>query len=260
MSHIQDLNPAPENSYQVVVVGGGITGAGILREAVRAGLKTLLVEQHDFAWGTSSRSSKLVHGGMRYLKQGDFRLTRESVLERERLLEESTDLVVPLPFMVPTYKGQKPGALTFRAGISVYNMIAGASGRITYTADEARLMAPHLATEDLQGCLRYQDAGSDDARLVLRLIFEARAMGGTALNRTRAGKPRRLEDGWEVPLVLSDGRETLVRTPVVVNATGVWSNNLRVAGQARLRPLRGSHLVFSSWRLPAPQAVVLVHP
>lgn len=95
--------------WDIIVIGGGITGAGILREATRLGLRTLLVEQRDFAWGTSSRSSKLVHGGLRYLQHGDVKLTWESVQEREQLLAEGPGLIDPLGFLLPTYKGDRPG-------------------------------------------------------------------------------------------------------------------------------------------------------
>lgn len=246
--------------FDLVIIGGGITGAGLLREATRAGLKALLVEKKDFAWGTSSRSSKLVHGGMRYLKQGAFKLTKESVLERERMLTESQDLVQPLPFLVPNYKGQKPGAMTFKAGISMYNMIAGTPGRISYSVEEAQLMAPHLSTDQLQGCQRYMDARADDVRMVLRLIFEACDQGALALNRVTASKPEKDGKLWHLTLTNGDGEVRQVQAPVLVNATGVWANKLRGIPGLNLRPLRGSHLVFPAWRLPAPQAVVVVNP
>ena len=99
--------------WDLIIIGGGITGAGIFRESVRMGLKVLMVEQNDFSWGTSSRSSKLVHGGLRYLKEGHFKLTRDSVRERERLLKEAPGLVDPIRFLVPAYKGARPGKVSF---------------------------------------------------------------------------------------------------------------------------------------------------
>ena len=113
-----------DSNWDLIVIGGGITGAGIFREAVRMGLKSLLLEQHDFAWGTSSRSSKLVHGGLRYLKEGRFFLTRDAVRERERLLVEARGLVTPIGFLVPVYKDRRPGRWTLEAGLSIYDLIA----------------------------------------------------------------------------------------------------------------------------------------
>ncbi|MCK4833055.1 MAG: FAD-dependent oxidoreductase, partial [Anaerolineales bacterium] len=107
-----------DQPFDLIVVGGGITGAGILREAMRLGLSALLVEQFDFGWGTSSRSSKLVHGGLRYLKSLQFRLTRASVRERERLMGEAPGLIDPLGFLLANYTGDSPGRWTFKAGLS----------------------------------------------------------------------------------------------------------------------------------------------
>ncbi|MCP4517744.1 MAG: FAD-dependent oxidoreductase, partial [Delftia sp.] len=110
--------------WDVIVVGGGITGAGILREAARLGLRVLLVEARDFGWGTSSRSSKLVHGGLRYLRNLQIGLTRASVRERERLLEEGPGLIDPLGFLLATYEGDRPPGWVFEAGLTVYDLLA----------------------------------------------------------------------------------------------------------------------------------------
>jgi glycerol-3-phosphate dehydrogenase len=133
----------------VLVVGGGITGAGILREAVRHGLRALLVEQRDFAWGTSSRSSKLVHGGLRYLKEGKLRLTRASVTERERLVAEAPGLVERLGFLLATYEGAHPGSLTYRAGLSLYDLLAVRWSHQHYDPEDFRMLAPHIAQRGL---------------------------------------------------------------------------------------------------------------
>ena len=110
--------------WDIVVIGGGITGAGVLREATRVGLRALLIEQRDFAWGTSSRSSKLVHGGLRYLKEGRLRLTRAAVRERQRLLEDGQGLIEPLGFLLATYKGEGPGRRVAGAGLTIYDLLA----------------------------------------------------------------------------------------------------------------------------------------
>src|ERR1019366_8481536 len=118
-----------EREWDIVIVGGGITGAGILLEAARRGLRVLLVEQRDFAWGTSSRSSKLVHGGLRYLKEGKLLLTRDSVQERQNLLREAAGLVDPQSFAFADYAGRKPGRWLFSAGLALYDLMAGQRAR-----------------------------------------------------------------------------------------------------------------------------------
>ena len=118
-----DLKDIP-NKWDLIVIGGGITGAGIFREAARMGLTTILIEQRDFAWGTSSRSSKLVHGGLRYLKEGHFKMTKIAVEERERLLKEAPGLVESLGFLLPIYEDQRPGKRTMQVGLSLYDIMA----------------------------------------------------------------------------------------------------------------------------------------
>ncbi|MHA4866723.1 glycerol-3-phosphate dehydrogenase/oxidase [Duganella sp. PWIR1] len=168
--------------WDVIVIGGGITGAGILLESARRGLKALLVEQRDFAWGTSSRSSKLVHGGLRYLKEGQFALTRESVHEREHLLRQAAGLVEPQSFAFGDYVGRKPGKRAFLVGLAIYDRMAGQRGRHYFSRDEFVAMAPNVAVDGLQGGMVYNDAKTDDARLVLRVLQEARRHGGVAVN------------------------------------------------------------------------------
>lgn len=254
--------------WDLLIIGGGITGAGILREATRLGLKALLVEQRDFAWGTSSRSSKLVHGGLRYLKEGQLRLTRASVRERERLLDEGPGLIDPLGFLLATYKGDHPGRQLYRAGLSIYDLLALQWTHHYYTAADFRLLAPYIAADGLQGGFRYGDAQTDDARLVLRVIQEAVAAGGAALNYVRADAPVAGAAGAIQSAQLSDlaadggGRTATLRARVIVNATGAWADRLRgrVGAAPRIRPLRGSHLIFAAERLPAAQALSFLHP
>jgi len=253
-----------DEPWDIIVVGGGITGAGILREATRLGLKTLLVEQRDFSWGTSSRSSKLVHGGLRYLAEGRVFLTLNSVRERERLVDEGAGLIDPLGFLLATYKGDFPGRWTYAAGLSMYDLLALQWSHRHYSAEDFEMLAPHIAKENLQGGFRYGDAQTDDARLVLRIIFESLAAGGSALNYARAESLLQ-EEERVVGVLLRDlvGERThAVRARVVINATGAWADNLReqVGARPRIRPLRGSHLTFPAWRLPLAQAVSFLHP
>ena len=256
------------SKWDMVVIGGGITGAGILLEAARRGLRVLLVEQRDFAWGTSSRSSKLVHGGLRYLKQGQFGLTRESVHEREHLLRQAAGLVEPQSFAFGDYVGRKPGRRAFLAGLAIYDRMAGQRGRHYYGREEFAALAPNVATDGLQGGMVYMDAKTDDARLVLRVLQEARRHGGVAVNYMAAEALLGGDAGGEVRGVrLRDGlsgAQHEVQARLVISATGAWADLLRVrpatASAARLRPLRGSHLVLPAWRLPLAQAISLMHP
>ncbi|MYM87099.1 FAD-dependent oxidoreductase [Rugamonas sp. FT82W] len=255
--------------WDLIVVGGGITGAGILLEASRRGLKALLVEQRDFAWGTSSRSSKLVHGGLRYLKEGQFALTRESVHERQHLLQQAAGLVEPQSFAFGEFEGRKPGKRMFLLGLAIYDRMAGLKARHYYGLNEFKALAPNVSTVGLKGGMVYTDAKTDDARLVMRVLQEAQQHGGVAVNymavesllRTGGGVCGvRVRDGLS-------GAQHEVRARLVISATGAWADGLRTQGDVaargakpRLRPLRGSHLVLPAWRLPLAQAISLMHP
>lgn len=250
--------------FDLVVIGGGITGAGIFREAVRHSLKVLLVEQKDFAWGTSSRSSKLVHGGLRYLASGQIRLTWNSVRERENLLAEAPGLVEPLGFLMATYQGDKPGRWTYAAGLSVYDLMALQWSHRHYSSEAFRLLAPHINTGGLQGGFRYEDAQTDDARLVLRVLQEGLSDGGLAINYVAAQEILR-ENGQVSGVLVQDsetGATATVQTQAVINATGAWADRLRQSSDTdhKIRPLRGSHLIFAGWRLPVAQAIAFLHP
>ncbi|VXC02681.1 glycerol-3-phosphate dehydrogenase/oxidase [Massilia sp. 9I] len=247
----------------LLVIGGGITGAGILLEAARRGLKALLVEQRDFAWGTSSRSSKLVHGGLRYLAEGRLRLTRESVREREALLRDAPGLVEPQGFAFADYGGSARKRRSFLAGLAVYDLMAGRREPHWFEADAFHMLAPNIRREGLAGGVRYTDAKTDDARLVLRVLDEARGHGAEARNYVAVESL--LREGERVTgALLRDARTGAVEevaARVVVNATGAWACGIAGQGGApRLRPLRGSHLVLPAWRLPLAQAVSLMHP
>jgi len=254
--------------WDLVVIGGGITGAGVAQQAARAGWRVLLVEQRDFAWGTSSRSSKLVHGGLRYLKEGDLKTTLHSVRERNRLLREAPGLVEPQSFLFADCPGRKPGRWLMQTGLALYDLMAGnhrsRGGHFHANLAATQMLAPGLAPPGLRGALVFQDAKTDDARLVLRVLQEARLLGATTLNYV-AASGLRLEHGRTTGLDLQDaldGRSYAVRTRCVVNATGAWADRLRAGagGQPLLRPLRGSHLIVPFWRLPVAQSISLMHP
>ena len=253
-----------QQNWDIIIIGGGITGAGILREAGRLGLNCLLVEQKDFAWGTSSRSSKLVHGGLRYLKEDKIGLTRESVHERQNLLEEGPGLIDPLGFLLASYKGDKVGRLVYSAGLTVYDLLK------YYSAADFRMFAPHITAEGLMGGFRYGDAETDDARLVLRVIQEAVSdcqpgQSVLARNYTAVTQLQTDTQGQVTGVQVRDevsGETAVLTANLVINATGAWADVLRrqVGGDVRIRPLRGSHLVFPGWRLKVAQAISFLHP
>ncbi len=262
--------PQLEQEFDLIVIGGGITGAGILREAARAGLKAVLFEQGDFASGTSSRSSKLVHGGLRYLKNAQIKLTYESVHEREHLLKEGRGLVTPLPFVMANFRGDKTPAWVFGLGLSVYDIMALRWNHAAYDPAGLCQLVPQLYAPDLAAGFRYFDAQTDDARLVLRVMQEAAQDGALALNYVRVEgllKAKGRVCGVQVRDVNeeNEGKTAEVRAKVVVSATGAWADELRRQVQspnvhARLRVLRGSHLFLPQSRLPLTRAVTFLHP
>ncbi|NJC98198.1 MAG: FAD-dependent oxidoreductase [Anaerolineales bacterium] len=256
-----------DQKYDVLIIGGGITGAGILRECVHAGLRTLLVEADDFASGTSSRSSKLVHGGLRYLRNAQFKVTLESVRERELLLKQGRGLVNRLGFLHACLDSDHVPGWIFGAGLIVYDIMAGEWSHRSYDVDEMHELCPTLTTPALRGGYRYFDANTDDARLVLRLLRESVDGGGSALNYARVESLLQTRDRQVCGAVVMDAsgeaeHHMEVRARVVINATGAWADEMRVAirRKHRLRPLRGSHLVLPIERLPLTRAVSFMHP
>ncbi len=254
--------------WDVIIIGGGVTGAGILREAARWGLRALLVEGHDFASGTSSRSSKLVHGGFRYLKNAQFKLTLEAVHERERLLKEGRGLINQMGFLLVSYDRDRIPAWVFGLGLALYDLLALKWNHRYYDATDIKDLCPYINEDGLLGGYRYFDAQTDDARLVLRLIHEAQGDGALALNYARVTSLLHDHKGQFCGVVLQDqspqgqGRTLEIQASVVINATGAWADELRTlaGGKPRLRKLRGSHLIFPYHRLPLTRAISFLHP
>jgi glycerol-3-phosphate dehydrogenase len=257
---------ALDGTWDIIVIGGGITGAGILREATRANLRALLVEQNDFASGTSSRSGKMVHGGLRYLKNAQIQLTVESVRERDRLVREGRGLVTPNAFLLANFRGDSPPDWVFGAGLVLYDAIALKWQHQHLSVQRARELVPELTSPELLGAYRYFDAQTDDARLALRVLREAVRAGGVALNYARVEKLLRDAAGNVAGVALRDVESNKTRevyARVVINATGAWADELRARAfleKQHLRKLRGSHLVFPFARLPLTRAVTFLHP
>ena len=254
------LSELSKTDWDLVVVGGGITGAGILLEAARLGKKTLLLEQQDYAWGTSSRSSKMVHGGLRYLAQGDVSLTKHSLHERERLLVELPHMVVRFPYIFPIRQGAFPGRIAMTAVLTMYDKLAGMSDHNWLSRDKLLQQYPILNAEGLKGGMRYTDALVDDARLVLRVLHEAVLEGGTANNYSQVNAVNPTSTGFN--LTVKDtisGEEVEFKAKQVTNATGAWADILS-ATDAKVRPQRGSHIFIPASKMPIHDCLTVMHP
>lgn len=256
-----------DREWDMIVIGGGITGAGIFRSAVSAGLRTLLVEAQDFSFGTSSRSSKLVHGGFRYLYNRQYHVTYESVQERQRLLRIAPHLITPLSFNLPNYRQYNYPSWALHLGVIIYDLMAPKWDHRILSSHEILDKFSGLNHTGILKSFRYHDAVLDDARLVLRIIRETVQDGGTAINYASADHLMRDNNGSVCGIVVRDTttiKESTaeVKSKVVVNASGPWTDEIRRELEVpdRLRLLRGSHLIFERARFPVSEAVSFFHP
>ncbi len=244
----------------VLVVGGGIVGAGVARDAAMRGLKVGLVDQHDFAFGTSSRSSRLLHGGLRYLAQGRVGLVREASIEKTIIHRIAPHLAEPLPFVFPTYSGNRHWVLwQLKIGVKIYDLLCQGRnlGRSTWLdRDEVLQRIPNLAAPGLRGGVRYYDGFTNDARLVLDTLRSAARYGAGILNYCRFTGARR-NGGWECELEdCLIGKKLRVHARAVVNATGPWAQGVPHS-RVKLRLTKGVHLVVDRPRLATPDTVVM---
>ena len=236
-------------TVDVAVIGGGINGAGIARDASGRGLKVLLCEKGDLAEGTSSRSGKLVHGGLRYLEYYEFRLVREALIEREVLLRSAPHIIWPMRFVLPHSPEQRP-AWMVRTGLFLYDhlggrkMLPGSRKLDLRKAPEGRAIRPDYTT-----AFEYSDCWVDDARLVVLNALDAKQRGAIVLTRTAATSARRGDDGlWTVTMKGMDGTSSSVKARALVNSAGPWVEDVvgRVAGRNssyKVRLVKGSHIV-----------------
>ncbi|GIU37282.1 glycerol-3-phosphate dehydrogenase/oxidase [Shewanella schlegeliana] len=261
--------------YDLIIIGGGITGAGIFHLAAEQGAKVLLLEQSDFAWGTSSRSSKMVHGGLRYLATGQWRMTRDAAREREVMLAQLPGLVDLMPYMMLHKRGDFPSAALFQRVLAIYDKLAGSKHHRPLSIEKARTWLSELSFDGINGVSLFADGVTDDARLVLRALQDGVLAGGQALNYAKVtGLIERGEnqDNNErvsgVRLTLANtldnqalaGKEYSVKAKCVINATGSWAGKLHALQDGSLRPLRGSHLVLPFERLPVSACLTFYHP
>ena len=237
---------AENELFDVVIVGGGVNGTGIAMDAAGRGLKVLLCEMNDLASATSSNSSKLIHGGLRYLEHYEFRLVREALAERESLLGNAPHIMWPMRFRLPHRPHLRP-AWMIRTGLFLYDHLARrellpGSRSIEFTADDP--LKP-----DITRGFEYSDGWVDDARLVVLTARKARTLGATVLTRTRCTRAERQADLWVVDLQdRLDGHQRRVRAKTVVNATGPWvsqlfSDALQTPAPRQIRMVKGSHIV-----------------
>lgn len=254
--------------FDLLIVGGGATGLGVALDAARRGFKVALVESHDYAKGTSSRATKLVHGGVRYLAQGNVALVREALHERTHLLRNAPHLAAPLPFVMPSYQWWE--APFYGTGLKAYDLLAGSAGlgptRLLNRA-QALQRAPGVSADGLLGGVEYWDGQFNDARLAVALARTAQLHGALVINYCAADAL--LHDGARVRGVRvrdqESGRQTDVSARCVINATGVWVDELRQRdGQAIGRPVQpmvapsqGAHLVVDAQFWPGRHALLV---
>jgi len=256
-----------DQPWDLIIIGGGITGAGVLFQAAAAGLKALLVESGDFSSGTSSRSSKLIHGGLRYILNKQYKVTQESVREREWLLREARDLVTKLGFIFPNFERYHVKTNQIGQIIAIYDLLAPKWDHRAYSTEKILKEYPILKAEGMLGGYLYYDAAMDDSRIVLRVLKEAVRNGGTAINYLKVEKLLLDSSGQVRGVAIKDtsspdGRTFEINARAFVNASGPWADQLRgqVGQPARLRRLRGSHLIFQREKLPMKDALTLLHP
>ena len=267
------LDALRSERFDLVVIGGGITGSGVALDAASRGYSVALVEQADFASGTSSRSSKLVHGGLRYLQSFDLGLVREALLERQLMVKLAPHLVRPLPLVVAAFDGARPDRLT-GIGLNMYDVMATpVRGRRGSRRDESdwsparhRMISgehvvellPALADRHPTSGYLFYDCQTDDVRLVLTVLGEAERFGAIAANRLKVIELLS-EDGHESGVKVTDtttGEELAIRADNVINATGVWADRIRPdelhseAEVPRIAPSRGTHVLVAREKLP----------
>lgn len=263
------LEELTSKTFDILIIGGGITGAGIARDAAMRGLSVALVEKGDFASGTSSRSSRLIHGGVRYLEHGHLHLVFEASAERRRLLRIAPHLVHPLAFTWPVYRGQRLPLWKLRAGLALYDLLSlfrnvGRHARLDASA--VLESEPALRSSELRGGVRYFDAATDDARLTLANILDARRVGATVLNHVTFTGAQEAMGGVRLARVEDalTGNRAEVRALAFVNATGPWSDAVHQLVEPdtmpRVRGSKGAHIAVPRVRIGNQGAVTMIHP
>lgn len=246
--------------WDVLVIGGGIVGAGVARDAAMRGLRVALVDRHDFAFGTSSRSSRLLHGGLRYLAQGRVGLVHEASVEKCTLHRIAPHLASPLPFLFPTYRRTPWIRWQLSIGVRIYDLLCGRRNLgPSSTLSVAQMVAklPGINRENLTGGVRYYDGLTSDARLTLDTLRSAAEHNAQVRNFTAVLDAEPNAAGWSARLRdESSLREIQVKTRTIINATGCWADHMPHSG-VQLRLTKGIHLVLDQQRFPVNEAVVM---
>ena len=260
------LERAEQDGVDMLIIGGGITGAGILRDAASRGLRALIVERRDFASGTSGRSTKLIHGGLRYIAQGQLSMIRESCRERDLLLRLNPHLVRPIPFLWPVFDDGRTPLWQVRAALSLYWGLANfrSSARFrTLRPERVAEFSQDLRREGLRGAGFFHDGQVDDARLVLETLVSARRLGGEAVNHAEVYEFLRGDENKVVGARVRDkesGESREIRADVVVNAAGPAVERVRGLDRPistpEIRPAKGVHLVIPRDRIHCECAIV----
>ena len=240
--------PTPDHIIDLFIIGGGVNGAGIAADAAGRGLEVTLCEQADLANATSSKSSKLIHGGLRYLEYYEFRLVREALKEREVLLKKAPHIVLPQSFIMPHNAQLKP-AWMLRLGLFLYDHLGK---RHILPSSSAVNFAQHSAGQTLKKTFTrgfsYADCWVDDARLVVLNAMQARQLGATILTRTRLVSGKRQNDHWEIEIAHANGQNQVIKAKALVNAAGPWvesviNQNLGLDSKNHVTLVKGSHIV-----------------
>ena len=262
-----NLDRLRDEAFDVLVVGGGIVGAGVARDAACRGLRTALVERGDFASGTSGKTSRLIHGGLRYLRSYRVGLVRQAVRERDLLLARAPSLVHPLPFVIPAYRGRRPGAWFLRFGLFLYDFLSRdktVPRRLWLAADATVEREPRLSSDSLAGAGMYYDAWTDDARLVLAVVKDAAEAGACVANYTEVVELLHDGGGRVVGARLRDvieNRTFDASARIAVNATGVWLDRLRAPrGIPTIRATKGIHIFLPRTKVGNRHALALTAP
>jgi len=249
---VESVSVEPD-CYDLVVIGGGINGCGLARDASGRGLKVLLCEKGDLAEGTSSRSGKYIHGGLRYLEYYEFRLVREALIEREVILEMAPHLAWPMRLVLPHSPMQRPRWL-IRLGLFLYDHLGGRKRLpATRALDLQRVPEGQVLRDEYTKAFEYADVWVDDARLVVLNAVDAARRGATILTRTQFVSARRLSSHWELNLLNSlTGQAQQVHARAVINAAGPWVENVLrdirdVQSTRRVRLVKGSHIIMRRW-------------
>ena len=263
----RDVDALADGPFDLLVLGGGITGAGVALDAASRGLRVALIDKGDFAGGTSSASSKLIHGGLRYLEQADFGLVFEALQERRRLLRNAPHLVRPLRFVIPFFAGTRVPPWRWRLGLTLYDALAGRHNlRRSRSRGTAELLRefPALQPASLRGGAEYWDAQMDDARLCIEVVQTAFRHGAIVANYVEATSFESLNAAFTGVRALDHvgGGTFSIRARQVVNAAGPWVDGVRgLAGEKdspMLRPTKGVHIIAPYCGLNA--AFLLLHP